>query len=780
MKLSRTLLAGLTGPLFGTQGANGFTFPDCVNGPLAGNTVCDTKASPSDRAAALVKAMTANEKLANLVDNSKGAPRLGLPSYQWWNEGLHGVAASPGVSFNRNGTTFGYATSFANAITLASAFDDELVLKVGEAISTEARAFINAGRAGLEFWTPNINPYKDPRWGRGAETPGEDPFRVKGYTAAIVAGLEGNQAIRKVIATCKHYAAYDLERWKGVVRYAFNAIVSMQDLTEYYLPPFQQCARDSKAGSIMCSYNALNGTPACANTYLMNDILREHWGWTEHNNFITSDCNAIKDFLPDEHNYSSTPAEAAAVAYTSGTDTVCEVPGWPPFTDVIGAYNQTLLSEATIDTALRRLYEGLIRAGYFDPQSSHPYGSIGWSDVNTPEHQVLALQTATDGAVLLKNINSTLPISLTGNKSIALVGHWAGWATGSKMLGPYSGIPPFLITPEAAAILYNITYYPAPGPVAQPGGVNDSWTNSSLSAAAKADIIIYCGGTDMSIASEDKDRESIAWPASQLSHIETLASLGKPVIVAQLGDQVDDSPLLANPNISAVLWMGYPGQAGGLALFDILTGRTAPAGRLAVTQYPAEYVDQVPLTEMALRPITGASPGRTYRWYDDAVLPFGHGQHYTSFSVGISKTNPTNLSSTSSKEVLASCANKEKPDLCVFTTVPVSITNTGKTMSDYVALLFLRGEFGPKPYPIKTLVGYKRLRAIKPGETREAAIEVKLGELARRNEMGDLLLYGGKYEFVLGVEGLDEGTAKTLEFQIDGEEMLERFPQPKN
>ncbi|KAM7194044.1 putative exo-1,4-beta-xylosidase bxlB [Naviculisporaceae sp. PSN 640] len=779
MKASNIFLVGLTGPLFGAQGVNGFEFPDCVSGPLAKNTVCDTTASPSDRAAALVKALTTSEKLVNLVDNSKGAPRLGLPPYQWWNEALHGVAASPGVSFNRSGGPFSYATSFANAITLASAFDDDLVLKVGEAISTEARAFIHAGRAGLEFWTPNINPFKDPRWGRGAETPGEDPFRVKGYTAAIVAGLEGSHAtIRKVIATCKHYAAYDLERWKGVVRYQFNAVVSMQDLTEYYLPPFQQCARDSKAGSIMCSYNAVNGTPACANTYLMNDILREHWGWTEHNNFITSDCNAIKDFLPDEHNYSSTPAEAAAAAYVSGTDTVCEVPGWPPFTDVVGAYNQTLLSEAVVDTALRRLYEGLIRAGYFDPPSSHPYGSLTWADVNTPEHQFLALQSATDGAVLLKNLNSTLPIDLTG-KSVALIGHWAGWLAGSKMLGPYSGIPPFLVAPEVAALLYNVTYYPAPGPVTEPIS-NDTWTEVSLVAAKAADVIIYCGGTDMSIASEDKDREQIAWPASQLAQIDTLAALGKPLIVAQLGDQVDDSPLLSNTNVSAIVWMGYPGQAGGLALFDVLTGKTPPAARLPVTQYPAEYVDQVPLTEMALRPVEEKSPGRTYRWYDKAVLPFGYGLQYTTFDVAISTKNAARSlgAKTSTKSLLDGCTNKN-PDLCVFISVPVEVTNTGKITSDHVVLLFLRGEFGPKPYPRKTLVGYTRLRGIQPGEKREVVIEVKLGEIARRNEKGDLLLYGGRYEFVVGIEDDQEG----WEFELDGSEgeevVLERFPQPK-
>ncbi|KAL1835118.1 hypothetical protein VTK73DRAFT_6242 [Phialemonium thermophilum] len=194
---------------------------------------------------------------------------------------------------------------------------------------------------------------------------------------------------------------------------SFDAVVGLQDLSEYYLPPFQQCARDSKAGSIMCSYNALNGTPACASAYLMRDILRDHWRWTDDHNYVTSDCNAVQDFLPEHQNFSRTPAEAAAAAYEAGTDTVCEVAAYPPLTDVVGAYNQSLLSEDTVDTALKRLYEGLARAGYFDPAEKDPYRSLAWSDVNTPEAQSLARQAATDGIVLLKNADTTLPLDLT-------------------------------------------------------------------------------------------------------------------------------------------------------------------------------------------------------------------------------------------------------------------------------------------------------------------------------------------------------------------------------
>ncbi|KAB5578731.1 glycoside hydrolase superfamily, partial [Coniochaeta sp. 2T2.1] len=748
-------------------------YPDCTNGPLAKTAVCDPKASPPDRAAALVKAMNISEKLVNLVDMSKGAPRLGLPPYAWWSEALHGVAGSPGVSFARNQTEFRYATSFANPILMSAAFDDDLIFDVASIVSTEARAFSNAGRAGLDFWTPNINPFKDPRWGRGAETPGEDPFRIKGYVKHLLAGLEGNKTTRKVIATCKHYAAYDLERWMGVIRYGFNAIVSSQDLSEYYLPPFQQCARDSKVGSIMCSYNAINGTPACADTYLMNDILREHWGWTEDNNYITSDCNAIQDFLPDNHNYSQTPAQAAAAAYNAGTDTVCEVAGFPPATDVIGAYNQSLLSEATIDTALKRLYEGLIRAGYFDPASLDPYRSIAWSDVNTPQAQGLALQSAADAIVLTKN-DGTLPLNLKG-KTVALIGHWAN-AT-SQMLGGYSGIPPYYHNPVYAVQQLGLTYHYAPGPVAQNSTSKDTWTAAALDAASKSDILLYFGGNDLSIESEDKDRVSIAWPQAQLTLVNALAALGKPLIVSELGSPNDDTTLLSNRNISAILWTGFPGQSGGTAVFDILTGKTAPAGRLPVTQYPASYVDAVPMTDMNLRR-SCKNPGRTYRWYNKPVLPFGHGLHYTTFKPTFFAPGPfTNGSSLSITSLLASCGKIPHADLCtVGSSLPVEVTNTGNTTSDCVALAFLAGEYGPKPYPIKTLAAYGRVKGVKPGETAKAQLPaLTLGTLARVDLAGNTVLYPGKYRLLLDVP-----TQAEVEFTLTGEEVvLDRFPQPK-
>jgi xylan 1,4-beta-xylosidase len=694
---------------------------------------------------------------------SLGAPRLGLPAYSWWSEALHGVASSPGVTFAASGN-YSYATSFANPIGLASAFDDEMIYKFATIVSTEARAFSNAGKTGLDFWTPNINPYKDPRWGRGMETPGEDPKRIKGYVKALLAGLEGSKPIRKVIATCKHYAGNDLDRWKGILRYGFNAVISMQDLVEYYLPPFQQCARDSKVGSMMCSYNAINGTPACANTYLLQTILREHWGWNDQNQYITSDCNAVMNFHSDHH-YTKVAAESAGKAYAAGTDTICEV---TERTDIAGAYNQSLLSEATMDRALRRLYQGLIHAGYFDPASATEYRSISWSDVNTQAAQDLALQSAIDGLVLKKN-DGTLPVHFENITSapIAVIGHWAN--NGGKLTGTYAGPAPFYMTPYMTAQKLHSTVYYANGPVAQDPSVTDTWTAPALEAASKADVVIYFGGNDLSIEREDRDRVSLAWPKVQLSLIEKICALGKPCIVVQLGDQNDDTPLLQNKNVSALLWAGYPGQAGGLAVAQIVHGISAPAGRLPVTQYPESYADAVPMTDMSLRP-SATNPGRTYKWYDKAVLPFGHGLHYTTFSANFTSREAKKYPIA---DLTKGCAEKHL-DLCPFQEIRVSVTNTGKVISDFVVLAFVNGTYGPAPHPFKELVGYQRLRTIKPSDTAYANLKLSLGDISRVDESGNSVLYPGVYNLLLDVP-----TQDIVSFELVGDPLtLDKWPQP--
>lgn len=714
------------------------------------------------------------------------------------------------------------ATSFANPLTLSAAFEDELVEAVADIIATEARVFSNAGRAGLDFWTPNINPYKDPRWGRGSETPGEDAGRTSRYVAALLRGLEGNNTQvkgdgrRKIIATCKHFAAYDLERWKGVHRFSFDAIVGLQDLAEYYLPPFRQCARDSNVGSIMCSYNRVNGTPACANTYLMQTVLREHWNWTAHNQYVTSDCGAIDNFHLD-HKWTRNATESAAKAYAAGTDTVCEYAG---MTDVKGAFASGMLTEETIDRALRRLYEGLVRVGYFDTAANAsspfaPYRALTYeADVNTPRARALALQSALDGLVLKKNLAGTLPLThllpdtaTNTTSTVALIGHWAGSPTAGgqqqlKMLGHYSGIPPLYIPPTQAATQLGLTYTYASGPVAQDitnPSTRDTWTEPALAAATNPNVsaVLYFGGTDLSISSEERDRESIALPSSQLELISTLCAAAaaatpkaKPCVIVQLGDMTDDTPLLANPNVSAILWAGYPGQAGGEAVMRALLGVDAaasPAGRLPVSVYPASYADAVPMTDMALRPSTSGSPGRTYRWFNNTVLPFGFGLHYANFTARFafpSSAAPPAFSIDSLTSA-AACSAVSHLDLCPFPIpIPLTVTSSSSSSnstSDFSALLFLRtlnstttaSDLGPNP--LRTLVGYTRLRAITPGTTRNASVALTLGDLARVDAKGNTVLVPGDYAL-----DLDMPVQATWEFELVGDaKVLVRWPQPQ-
>jgi beta-D-xylosidase 4 len=656
---------------------------------------------------------------------------------------------------------------------MGAAFDDELINAVATVISTEARAFSNDGRAGLDFWTPNINPYKDPRWGRGQETPGEDPFHLSSYVHALIDGLQGgyDPKYKRIVATCKHFVGYDLENWNGNHRYQFDAQISSQDMVEYYMPPFQSCARDSNVGAFMCSYNAVNGVPTCADPYLLQTILREHWNWTSQEQWVTSDCDAIQNiFLP--HGYSATREQAAADALNSGTDVNC---GTYSPDHLPAAFQQGLFNESTLDLALIRQYSSLIRLGYFDPPAEQPYRQLTFGDVNTPSSQALAYRAAVEGITLLKN-DGLLPLQLSSSSSIALIGDWANAST--QMQGNYAGVAPYLHTPLYAAKQLNITVNYAQGPGGQGDPTTDHWL-PVWEAASKSEIIIYIGGIDNSVELEDRDRVDIAWTGAQLDMVGQLAQYGKPMLVVQMGGgQIDSSPIKNNANISALLWGGYPGQDGGTAIFDIITGKAAPAGRLPITQYPSEYIHQVPMTDMSLRPGTN-NPGRTYKWYTGCpIYEFGYGMHYTNFTASIPQSAPSEAYEIES--LMASCAATVSngavtyPDLCPFASIPINISNTGSSTSDYSALAFLTGSFGPPPYPKKSLVAYKRLHNIIAGSSQTATLNLTMSSLSRVDESGNRILYPGEYALMIDTQPLT-----MVNFTITGQQaMLDEWPQP--
>ncbi len=385
----------------------------------------DPTQPPAARAADLVSRMTLEEKAAQMVNTAPAIPRLGVPAYDFWSEGLHGIARS------------GYATMFPQAIGMAATWDAPLVRRIGETISTEARAK-NADALrhdnhsiyfGLTVWSPNINIFRDPRWGRGQETYGEDPFLTARLGVNFVRGLQGDDPkFYRVIATPKHYAVHSGPESE---RHRFNVDPSPHDLNDTYLPAFRATITEAKADSIMCAYNAIDGAPACANRQLLVDILRHDWNFQ---GFVTSDCGAVDDFFqPTAHHTSPTKEQAAALGVRSGTDTNCG----DTYLALPAAVKQGLVSEAEIDTDLRRLFEARMRLGLFDPVAQVPYAQIPMSEVNSPAHRALALQASREAMVLLKNDRSTLP--LKSPKTIAVIGPNA--ASLLALEGNYNAIP---------------------------------------------------------------------------------------------------------------------------------------------------------------------------------------------------------------------------------------------------------------------------------------------------------------------------------------------------
>jgi beta-D-xylosidase 4 len=335
-----------------------------------------------------------------------------------------------------------------------------------------------------------------------------------------------------------------------------------------------------------------------------------------------------------------------------------------------------------------------------------------------------------------------------------MVGFWADDKT--KLRGGYSGPPPYLITPVQAAKDMGITVNTA----------TSTSTDAAVSAAQNSDVILYFGGLDTSSAAEGRDRTSIAWPSAQLTLIEKLSSLGKPLIIIQLGDQVDNTPLLQNRAVSSILWASWPGMEGGSGLMQLITGKKAPAGRLPVTQYPAAYTS-VPMTDMNLRP-TGSNPGRTYMWYPTPVQPFGFGLHYTTFSPSFG-TFPSSLSIS---DLAASC-KENYLDRCPLPSLPIAVKNTGNTTSDYVALAFVStADAGPAPRPIKQLATYGRLRDIKGGAAAEGMLSWTLANLARHDAKGNMVLYPGTYNLTL-----DQPALATVGLTLTGEAVtLDKWP----
>ncbi|KAG6505220.1 beta-D-xylosidase 1-like [Zingiber officinale] len=595
--------------------------------PAAGLPFCQPGLPIRARARDLIGRLTVAEKVAMLVSRPAGVPRLGIPSYQWWSEALHGVAkVGDGVHF---GGEYPAATSFPQVISSAASFNASLWELMGKVVSDEARALYNGLRAGLTYWSPNVNIYRDPRWGRGQETPGEDPAVSARYAVAYVRGLQqpsgGARGFSrlKVAACCKHYTAYDLDNWNGYDRFHFNAKVSKQDLEDTYNVPFKACVVDGKVASVMCSYNQVNGVPSCADPNLRR-IVRGQW---RLNGYIVSDCDSVSVFYNEQH-YGSRPEDAAAYALKAGMDLECG--------GFLGQYAESALrqgkvSEADIDFAVTHTVAVQMRLGMFEGDNQ-PFRDLGPRDLCSGAHQSLALEAARQAIVLLKNRAGALPLSPSRLRTVAVIGPNSDATT--TMIGNYAGIPCAYTSPLKGISSYVKTVH-AVGCTGV-ACAREQPIDAAVEVARHADAVVLVVGLDQSIEAEGRDRLDLLLPGRQQELVTAVAkaSPGPTVLVIMSGSPVDVSFAEVDPNIAAILWVGYPGQAGGAAIADVIFGAYNPGGKLPVTWYPQSYVDRVPMTNMAMRPNPSTGyPGRTYRFYTGPVVyPFGHGLSYSKFT----------------------------------------------------------------------------------------------------------------------------------------------------
>ncbi len=587
----------------------------------AGGAVYLDASKPIDvRVDDLVGKMTLEEKASQLVNQARAIPHLQVPAYDWWSEALHGVARA------------GTATVFPEPIGLAATFDDPLIHEMAIAIGTEARAkhdqAVKAGRRdiyeGLDFWSPNINIFRDPRWGRGQETYGEDPFLTGRMGVAFITGLQGDDPkYFRVIATAKHFAVHS---GPETTRHTVDVQVSKHDEEDTYLPAFRAAITDGKAGSVMCAYNRVNGQPACASTFLLQDTLRGAW---KFNGYVVSDCDAVVDIYQGHH-FTKSRAAAAAVAIKTGMDNECadyitivnDVHDYQPFIDAV---KEGLLSEADIDATLKRLFTARMRLGMFDPPSMVPYANTPESEIDSAPHRALALRTAQESMVLLKN-DGALPFG-PGVKKILVVGPLAD--STEVLYGNYNGTPSHAVTAlEGIRKQFpgaQVSYQPGTSFLSEKAVTGDPLA-AAATAARQVDVVVAVIGITSKLEGEEMkvdvpgfkggDRTSLNLPAEEEALLGALKGTGKPLVVVLM----NGSALAvnwANDHANAILEAWYSGEEGGTAIAQTLAGVNNPGGRLPVTFYKG--IEQLPEFE------DYAMKDRTYRYFTgEPLYPFGY------------------------------------------------------------------------------------------------------------------------------------------------------------
>ncbi|MDR0943692.1 MAG: glycoside hydrolase family 3 C-terminal domain-containing protein [Ruminococcus sp.] len=679
------------------------------------------------KAKALVALMTVEEACSQLRYDAPEIERLGIPAYNWWSEALHGVARA------------GTATVFPQAVGMAAAFDADLMKEIADTVATEGRAKYNEFSSrgdrdiykGLTFWTPNINIFRDPRWGRGHETYGEDPYLTAQLGKAFVHGLQGDGPVMKAAACAKHYAVHSGPEG---LRHEFDAIASVKDMEETYLPAFEALVTEAEVESVMGAYNRTNGEPCCGHKVLMVDILRGRWNFQGH---FVSDCWAILDFHLN-HKVTNTIEESAALAMHMGCDLNCG----NTYVHLYKAYTENMVTEDEIRTAAERLFTTRFLLGIMGEGSE--WDNLDYSVVECDKHLALARKAAEKSCVLLKN-DGILPLNVNDYKTIGVIGPNA--YSNSALLGNYHGSSSQYVT-----VLEGIRNFAGGkarvlfaegsrlnGDRVEHLGNNDDRIAEARAVASLSDIVILVVGLDESLEGEQGDTGNSAasgdkldllLPGSQRRMIKAVMEEGKPVVVVLMaGSSIDIEEL--NTDARAILHAWYPGGQGGKTVADILFGKVSPSGKLSVTFYHNDDLEKMPeFTDYNMK-------GRTYRYIDFAPLyPFGYGLTYGDVNVR------------------SAAAKTENGDAVV----DVTLVNNGKYDTEEVVQVYLQNEGSVNAPKNPRLAAFGRV-CVKAGSETSISLTIKAKQFNVIDDNGISITEGKPVLYV----GLGQPDARTKE-----------------
>ena len=691
------------------------------------------------RAEELVSRMTIEEAASQLRFDAPAIERLGIPEYNWWNEGLHGVARA------------GTATSFPQSIALGATFDEELMGKIGETVSTEGRAKYNEISAmgdrdiykGLTFWSPNINVFRDPRWGRGQETYGEDPYLISRLAIPFIKGLQGDGEYMKAAACAKHFAVHSGPEAK---RHEFDAKATPKDMRETYFPAFEACIKEADVEAVMGAYNRTNGEPCCGHSYI-KDIIRDEWGFKGH---FVSDCWAIRDFH-EHHKVTKNAEESAALALNKGCDLNCGC----TYVHLMKAYNKGLVTEDAIRGAAVRLFTTRFLLGMFDKTE---YDNLNYLDVETKESIALAKRASDEAVVMLKN-DGILPVNKDKVKVISVIGPNAD--ARRPLMGNYYGTSSEYITAlegirKAAGDDVRILYSEGCDlSLTKPDPLSRDYNTIAEAEAVmrRSDLVILCIGLNETLEGEEGDqgnqyasgdKKDLSFPRPQLKLIEAVIKTGKPFVTVVMTGSAMDLTRLSETS-SAILQAWYPGARGGLSIGDIIFGKVNPSGKLPVTVYRSTE-DLPDFEDYSMK-------NRTYKYIEKAPLyPFGFGLTYGRLEISGASASDTSAS-----------ARENGLD------ITVSVKNNGKLKTGEVVQLYAKALEDKNEVRNFKLVGFKRI-CLEAGASEDVVISITSDALKVVKEDGSKVVPEGKIAIYAGFGQPDERTAElygTKSVEID-------------